>query len=67
MFKPYTEYCSAVQCGGWTEYWAYLTYKASDNPTLPAGVYRGVIQFAGKDWHTTWALDYDITTVLTVE
>ncbi|WP_105198282.1 Ig-like domain-containing protein [Escherichia albertii] len=58
---------TAVQCGGWTEYWAYLTYKASDNPTLPAGVYRGVIQFAGKDWHTTWALDYDITTVLTVE
>ncbi|MCV3266372.1 hypothetical protein [Escherichia albertii] len=56
-----------MQCGGWTEYWAYLTYKASDNPTLPAGVYRGVIQFAGKDWHTTWALDYDITTVLTVE
>jgi adhesin/invasin len=60
---------TAATCRGWQEtgYAASLTYSESDNPNLPAGVYRGVITFAGKDWHTTWSLSYSVTTILTVE
>lgn len=59
---------SAAGCDGWqyTGYAASLHYEHSDNPGLPAGVYRGVVTFAGKDWHTSWALDYEVTTTLTV-
>ena len=59
---------SAAGCQGWqdTGYAAALFYERSDNPDLPKGVYHGAITFAGKDWHTTWALSYEVTTTLTV-
>ncbi|MDI9803738.1 Ig-like domain-containing protein [Citrobacter koseri] len=59
---------SAVACyDGSAGYYARIAYSSSDNASLPAGAYHGVIQFAGKDWHTTWALNYKVTTTLTVE
>lgn len=59
---------SAVGCKGWesTGYAAMLFYARSDNKTLPAGVYHGLISFAGKQWEGTWGLDYEVTTTLTV-
>lgn len=59
---------SAVTCSAWKQdgYYANISYSTSDNSGLPSGFYKGEIQFAGKDWHTTWALDYTVTTTLTV-
>jgi adhesin/invasin len=58
---------AAVTCSTWktTGYTAKLQYLQEDNPTLPSGVYRGDIEFVGKDWHTSWSLDYTVTTTLT--
>lgn len=60
---------TAITCSTWatTGYRASLTYNASDNPSLPAGTYHGVVQFAGKDWNTDWALNYAVTTSLVIE
>lgn len=57
----------AVLCSSWetTGYSASLKYVEADNPDLPSGVYRGDIKFAGKDWHSSWSLDYTVTTTLT--
>ncbi|UKJ22798.1 Ig-like domain-containing protein [Enterobacter mori] len=45
-----------------------LTFNPEDgdNANLPAGKYTGVITFDGKDWHTSWALNYIVSTTLTV-
>lgn len=45
-----------------------ITYIPEDgnNASLPKGNYRGVITFNGRDWHTSWALNYTITTTLKV-
>lgn len=57
----------AVLCSTWetTGYRASLKYVQADNPDLPSGVYRGDIKFAGKDWHSSWSLDYTVSTTLT--
>ncbi len=46
-----------------------LNYYASDNPSLPKGIYEGVITFDGQDYNTggTRLLSYHINTLLTVE
>ncbi|MDA8512161.1 Ig-like domain-containing protein [Citrobacter sp. Igbk 14] len=45
-----------------------ITYDPSygNNAALPAGKYHGVITFDGKDWHSSWALSYTVTTTLTI-
>lgn len=45
-----------------------ITYVPEDgsNAALPKGNYRGVITFNGRDWHSSWALSYTITTTLVV-
>jgi adhesin/invasin len=59
---------SAITCSSWASgYSADLSFDRSDNPGLPAGTYHGVIEFAGKDWHTSWALNYSVATVITVQ
>lgn len=59
---------SAATCQSWESgYSAQLSFNKNDNPGLPAGNYHGVIEFAGKDWHTSWALSYVVTTALTVK
>jgi adhesin/invasin len=45
-----------------------LNYYASDNPSLPKGVYEGVITFDGQDYNTqARLLSYHLNTLLTVE
>ncbi|MGK3227358.1 Ig-like domain-containing protein [Enterobacter soli] len=58
---------SAITCSSWetTGYSANLQYLQADNPDLPGGVYHGDIKFLGKDWHSSWSLDYTVTTTLT--
>ena len=45
---------------------AKFTWSQADNPSLPAGHYTGVVNFAGKDWNTSYAFYYKLTMDLTV-
>ena len=46
--------------------YAVYTYDKTDNPTLPAGHYIGIINFRGEDWHSSYTFDYKLTVDLTV-
>lgn len=57
----------AIECSSTSEIKAILNYSATDNPDLPTGVYHGVIHFAGRDWHESYAFDYKVSVTLTVQ
>ena len=58
----------AVKCQDGRQY-PRLIYSQDygDNAQLPPGTYKGIITFDGKDWHTSWAIHYTITTELKVD
>lgn len=57
---------AAVSCGSNAGMKAKFIWAQTDNPSLPAGHYTGVVSFAGKDWHTSYAFYYKLTLDLTV-
>jgi adhesin/invasin len=59
---------SAVSCDAGPGTHAILNYSSADNPGLPAGVYRGVIRFAGVNWLSTKpSFSYEVSVSLTVD
>lgn len=59
---------SAVSCQAGPMSQAILNYSSSENPSLPAGVYRGVIRFAGVTWASgVPSFTYEVSVLLTVD